>query len=1053
MVFLKAHLTGRLKDPNFLLKCIIEDIESNISKADEEPKEEKVIDYNKTVSSFEREMKDEIARQDAWKNMKESGQKGIKISNRKETKGKRYKKVETEYPNRMYVEGGKGILGKKNLIRTSFIPLDGAKTVEFKTSSSKLIHSVGKEGLLRDLKSLTQYKDFLDITALANVINTKQDIPIRINTGEKNKKAQILQYAKTTGKKRVKEIFNRIHSLLMDAKKKAHEGKHKKAITSLNKIILDNYDAFNQVVSVKAKKVKNISQIKELETSDERVKDTTRLFFAELAATVKEAFSNLKDDSDEDNAASNQKQIAKVLSNNLSGNTYKSNDPKLIYNILTNLDSAKEVPKQLFGDAIDAKTSDIVSGRTPKRKQRLPQTEEQIAMMKRIKYFSKGMENITESLKQMFDHSDNKKSRRKLKELSESIREKNWELNGLLELFGKTPEEGLMERIKRASNRMEQEMKEAKKILNNDIKKAETNKIFDIIDIVKSSKGIKVIFREEPYRKGMKGYNAYMDSIKSILASLDESVGNEKALDIFTKYGKLITGSKTQQSPDKRQKASSFLSRKKKEVATKKKLLSKKERKMLQVPTDLREDIRDISEELLTEMVNFNAFLLVTDKENETSPAYWYNKIRQLVGQSEGKLERIKTPEKEKNLVGKYYKKLNLTFDYKKVQSISDKINDLSDDEYELKQKIKEYSDELANFEGGMKGLVELSKSFEEMKKPYIDLFIEVSDLKNKLSETPETEKMTEKEIKQAAKKALDSFKGGNESAAVLGYSVKTEYEYIKDKTSGVYEPLIYESRKEYEKKQKDLIEERKFTYVSRNKNKKYDEITDEDLKEVTVKELLEAKLISEKDIAPYPDTDKGKRPKTLREKDYYLGDKNIKFYNAVLGRLIGTIRTGQNKRKGAKLTSEEKEKIKEQYLKKREELLKLEKEITNIIIKSPYFDKRAKASRITGEVILNRDPKDVWYKSIISDTRKKEYFIGKETFMGIALEGQIKNEAVSIFEIMGGSYNMNLDAITDYKQLELQLKKLSKKIESTIKVREKLNDKILDEIESGEEE
>lgn len=996
MVFLKAHLTGRLKDPNFLLKCIIEDIESNISKADEEPKEEKVIDYNKTVSSFEREMKDEIARQDAWKNMKESGQKGIKISNRKETKGKRYKKVETEYPNRMYVEGGKGILGKKNLIRTSFIPLDGAKTVEFKTSSSKLIQSIGKEGLLRDLKSLTQYKDFLDITALANVINTKQDIPIRINTGEKNKKAQILQYAKTTGKKRVKEIFNRIHSLLMDAKKKAHEGKHKKAITSLNKIILDNYDAFNQVVSVKAKKVKNISQIKELETSDERVKDTTRLFFAELAATVKEAFSNLKDDSEEDNALSNQKQIAKVLSNNLSGNTYKSNDPKLIYNILTNLDSAKEVPKQLFGDAIDAKTSDIVSGR---------------------KY--------GESKPKFLDGDEE----------DSPVRDTTAEA----------------EEIKRIKERDEEGYRKEKE--NRKVQKAETNKIFDVIDIVKSSKGIKVIFREEPYRKGMKGYNAYMDSIKSILASLNESVGNEKALDVFTKYGKLITGSKTQQSPDKRQKASSFLSRKKKEVATKKKLLSKKERKMLQVPTDLREDIRDISEELLTEMVNFNAFLLVTDKENETSPAYWYNKIRQLVGQSEGKLERIKTPQKEKNLVGKYYKKLNLTFDYKKVQSISDKINDLSDDEYELKQKIKEYSDELANFEGGMKGLVELSKSFEEMKKPYIDLFIEVSDLKNKLSETPETEKMTEKEIKQAAKKALDSFKGGNESAAVLGYSVKTEYEYIKDKTSGVYEPLIYESRKEYEKKQKDLIEERKFTYVSRNKNKKYDEITDEDLKEVTVKELLEAKLISEKDIAPYPDTDKGKRPKTLREKDYYLGDKNIKFYNAVLGRLIGTIRTGQNKRKGAKLTSEEKEKIKEQYLKKREELLKLEKEITNIIIKSPYFDKRAKASRITGEVILNRDPKDVWYKSIISDTRKKEYFIGKETFMGIALEGQIKNEAVSIFEIMGGSYNMNLDAITDYKQLELQLKKLSKKIESTIKVREKLNDKILDEIESGEEE
>ena len=72
----------------------------------------------------------------------------------------------------------------------------------------------------------------------------------------------------------------------------------------------------------------------------------------------------------------------------------------------------------------------------------------------------------------------------------------------------------------------------------------------------------------------------------------------------------------------------------------------------------------------------------------------------------------------------------------------------------------------------------------------------------------------------------------------------------------------------------------------------------------------------------------------------------------------------------------------------------------------APYFDKKAKATRITGEVILNRDPKDVWYKSIISDTRKKEYFHReKETFVGVALDGQIKDGAVSIFEIMGGSY------------------------------------------------
>ena len=86
----------------------------------------------------------------------------------------------------------------------------------------------------------------------------------------------------------------------------------------------------------------------------------------------------------------------------------------------------------------------------------------------------------------------------------------------------------------------------------------------------------------------MKGYNAYMDSIKSILASLNESVGNEKALDVFTKYGKLITGSKTQQSPDKRQKGFLFLKSQKRKKWLLKKLLSKKERKMLQLPNYLK---------------------------------------------------------------------------------------------------------------------------------------------------------------------------------------------------------------------------------------------------------------------------------------------------------------------------------------------------------------------------------------------------------------------------------------------------------------------------------
>ena len=300
-----------------------------------------------------------------------------------------------------------------------------------------------------------------------------------------------------------------------------------------------------------------------------------------------------------------------------------------------------------------------------------------------------------------------------------------------------------------------------------------------------------------------------------------------------------------------------------------------------------------------------------------------------------------------------------------------EKIDSLQEDEKELTEKLEEYSNELANFEGGIKGLVELSKAFEEMKKPYIDLFIEVSDLKSQITgEIPKS--MTDTQLRQLVKRKYDDYVKGEKDAKVYNILVSKAYDYILEKTKTISKP-------------------------------------------------------------------------------YLLRGKSIEFSSAVKGKLLGMVKEHMKSMEDGSKPDENK--LEEEYSEKKEELSKMELEITKMIVASPYFDKKAKGTRIAGELILNRENKSMWHKSVVSDTRKKEYFSAKETFMGIQLEGQIKNEAVSIFEIMGGSYSMNLDAVTDFKKLNRQLKKLTKRIESAITIREKIDEEFAEKTKKVLEE
>ena len=238
---------------------------------------------------------------------------------------------------------------------------------------------------------------------------------------------------------------------------------------------------------------------------------------------------------------------------------------------------------------------------------------------------------------------------------------------------------------------------------------------------------------------------------------------------------------------------------------------------------------------MLAEIVNFNAFLLVNPIEldkgsfkytkddkgkdvlisgkyqkknitDKSSPAYWFNKINELVRFSKIDSEGDKKKDKSEGLLADYYKALTVAITYSDVKDLKEKHSSLIDEAKRIEDEMVLLDDELKSFNTNMKSLVELSKVFEKTKKPYIDLFIEVSDLKNKLSETPETEKMTEKEIKQAAKKALDSFlKVEMKVLLFLGIVSKQNMNILRIKQAEYMNLSSMKVEKEYEEKQKKL--------------------------------------------------------------------------------------------------------------------------------------------------------------------------------------------------------------------------------------------------------
>ena len=1013
MVFLKAQMSGQMNDPEYLIKCLIADYENTILKANKKAnKEELLIEetYGSKLPSSAEEANARFKKvKNSWTKMKKVGgtnKHPIKTPTAKIHKknwGRKYKYEE----GKIKIGTGKDAIELK---RNSIILVEDMEDVDFKISSKELISSIDNK-LLDSLNGILQdesFKEFMSITNLANFINKeKKNIPISFTTDAKNKKLQILDYFNTVGKNRITEIYNRIKDNLDSAKKElisnqkkspTEKNKYSKALALINKTIISNYTAFSSIVHAKKPKIKNISGIEEFETSDVKIKSKTATFYAELANDID--LLKFKEDTKE-NEDYNRTQVAKL---------FKGRNPQLVFNILTNLNASQEKVEQVFGTG-DDKISDLVRGNSGDRK---PNTEE---------------------------------DPKKRKELEERVKDPKKRVGGY------KPES--KEKVERRDMLRELTRWKAK---SGRISKAELNKLFNLVDISGSGINQKVIFRsndkQAPYGTGTVGFGKLIKNIKAITTVLAKEVGNTNVLDIFTKFGEQITQLKKPKSaiePNKKEGLKTALSNLKRNLAKEKRELSKEERNLLSAPSLLQREIKELTGELAEELTNFNNIFLLTTpmrgrvegpKTGRTAkntkmrstiltltkehPAYWYKKIDDFAGK-EGEIED-------------YYKQLAIALKGSKLNILGAKNDKMIQEENELKEKLEDISEGLSSnkTKEKMDNLLRISIQFERLREPYKKAFAEYQLSFGDISDSyaPNTEKYFVEEANRQVDKYILNTKG--EKSKELNEAIT----FLEEKGEKKF-TNFYIGREDIE--DNFLLEhDDEVVQIAKEKGIDEDKVTVKDLethvfKDKTPKEIEagEVKYENIKFIMPT------KKPvkMTTGQKDYIKKLKHL---------LKNTIKRGPYTPK-----EKTKEKITETPFdfESTKALLLLEDKIIEILAKNPEFKKIEKTYIGIGDATKGKMISIEQYKQMAKDSKKVYKEVPDFQYMtGISIKGDIEQENLSILEILDNDFTMNTDTAKDYGELEVKLRELSKRIDASEKLYDKMKARIL-EIQGEEEE
>ena len=1029
MVFLKAQLSGRMDDPEYLIKCLIEKLENDISKAeshlsDKKPRQSK----GKSLAPFGRakayagkysrgqpysketdepyrgkevpekdkkRFEDEDKKQDKllarWNKMKKVS--GTGINEIRESGGREFKRTKYKVadPNNK----------NKETVRYSLVNAGSTDSSNIKISTYEVIEgSEDKKGsLLSSLKKLLDNRNyqkyFKEILYLKKLVQEDKDIEISVPTANKDTKGRtreklIREFFEEQGHERRLDVFDKISNALNLAKKNAldrNDAPTGKAVDAITKVIEANQKLYQSTKKQQKQKVsaKYQRDSKQGETGiaqeegKEKVNAVTLSFYTDLKNRT-ETLKGIKKDSE-----NNINIISRVLYGNKKSKE-KFNHPDFIFSVLTNLDMSSTAFENKFPEFVD-KTSELVSGSYSDEKP--PSTSVLDSELDRLNE----KENLTEK----------ETKRKKLLLIEANKREE------LGERVKQAPKKEPMEEV----IRREREQKKISKadsgsiIFSNDIKTAKNNsKIYTEA-------------RKTPYTSDNPNYSRLKQLVDDIVKDMGRDIEGTPLLEIFTEIGEKLIKEKTTNKKKTSEQSASLRTRMAK-LKAKTKADATKDSKAIRSPRSIVKEIKDINEELGLELKNFRNVFHLTDKTKVevkegllVSPKEINDKINALI--SSASKENATDKQKDMVGIGDLYESLGKAL----LEINLDKWYDRFENYVQKRDGVEKQIDEIRNgisdieFQREIKDMVKISQSFEKYKKEYkiaqkdlAELLPEEEDIEYGKKEEAYTEQDIVK-IKAYISKVVDEFVNG-----AIGEGREAE-QLHRNKMIQKYPSLSKVSYVNPEKAKKYLFSRFYGTALIGFEKPKAPIQTK--LNDFLSRPIPKRKKVETKKII---------RPPSLTPQKEMALSKAQKKFNGLEESILGIL-------EGMSQFKKEIRTYKVQYK-------------TNVRTDKHTEDKDYKPDfreDFRGKRKLEfREGKGKDFQiKIIQESQLKGYtpetkrnmtkILQYQPIYAFELKGQIDDKTLTIAELMDGDYSMNLDTENDYKRLLKEFNKLEAKI------------------------
>lgn len=1042
MVFLKAQLSGRMDDPEYLIKCLIEKLENDISKAeshlsDKKPKQSKGKSLapfgrakayagkysrgqpysketdepyrGKEVAEKDKErFKDEDEKQDKllarWNKMKKVS--GTGINEIRESGGREFKRTKYKVadPNNK----------NKEKVRYSLVNAGSTDSSNIKISTYEVIEgSEDKKGsLLSSLKKLLDNRNyqkyFKEILYLKKLVQEDKDIEISVPTANKDTKGRtreklIREFFEEQGHERRLDVFDKISNALNLAKKNAldrNDASTGKAVDAITKVIESNQKLYQSTKKQQKQKVsaKYQRDSKQGETGiaqeegKEKVNAVTLSFYTDLKNRT-ETLKGIKKDSE-----NNINIISRVLYGNKKSKE-KFNHPDFIFSVLTNLDMSSTAFENKFPEFVD-KTSELVSGSYSDEK---PPSELNIPDGELDRLNEKKFKNTAEK---------NRKIEGRLEALEQELALLNdkKDLSGLSEQGKKNIEE----RKKKLETSISY-MKE------NTIKKADSGSIIFSNDIKTSKNNSKIYTeaRKTPYTSDNPNYSRLKQLVDEIVKDMGRDIEGTPLLEIFTEIGEKLIKEKTTTKKKTSEQSSSLRTRMAK-LKARAKAEGIKDSKAIRSPRSIVKEIKDINEELGLELKNFRNVFHLTDKTKVevkegllVSPKEMNDKINALI--SSASKENATDKQKDMVGIGDLYESLG-----KALLAINlGKWSGLFEEYEEKRDIVEKQIDKIRNgisdieFQREIKDMVKISQSFEKYKKEYkiaqkdlAELLPEEEDIEYGKKEEVYTEQDIVK-IKAYISKIVDEFVNG-----AIGEGREAE-QLHRNKMIQKYPSLSKVSYVNPEKAKKYLFSRFYGTALIGFEKPKAPIQTK--LNDFLSRPIPKRKKVETKEMV---------RPPPLTPQKEMALSKAQKKFNGLEESILGIL-------EGMSQFKKEIRTYKVQYK-------------TNVRTDKHTEDKDYKPDfreDFRGKRKLEfREGKGKDFQiKIIQESQLKGYtpetkrnmtkILQYQPIYAFELKGQIKDKTLTIAELMDGDYSMNLDTENDYKRLLKELNKLEAKL------------------------